>query len=644
MKYIKQAYGKAKSVTSGSVIPYAKKHKVISGIAIMALLFGSYQLAQAMFGAGAETRYVLARATTGELKNTIIGTGQVSASNQIDLSAKASGSIVRINAVVGQEMRQGEIIAQIDTRDIAMSLESARLSLQKVTKPADALTVSQARYAIDDARLAKSKAEIELAKAYEDGLTAVSNSFIDLPAIITGMNDLFYTREGFLSDSNPSTVIASAATYKNSAGVQFDVASNDYKAVQNTYRQTARSGATSTTEKLIEETHAAISKLSESLKNSALAVDYVRTRSNGQAVADATTALNNINGWISKNNSHLNGLMSARTAIENAKNTIVTSERNIREKTDSLNDILAGADPLDVRSQQLSVRQRELEYENYIVRAPFDGVLAQLTAKVGNSSSGGIGTFITKQKIAEITLNEIDASKVQAGQAVELTFDAVDDVTATGTIASIDLVGTVSQGVVSYKTQIAFDAPDDRIKPGMSVTATITTQSKQNVLLVPAGAVKTRGNSSYVEVAAVDMPSIPANAGSPSQRGARMVPAAGQSTSSTSTVEDARMNRTSSSARPQGNFMTMGTGGITLPAQPEERTVTVGDSNDAYVEITSGLDEGEFVVTRTTGGAAGATGQTANSATSLFGGARTGAGGAARATGGAGAGATFIRR
>ena len=98
--------------------------------------------------------------------------------------------------------------------------------------------------------------------------------------------------------------------------------------------------------------------------------------------------------------------------------------------------------------------------------------------------------LITKQKIAEISLNEVDAAKVKVGQKVTLTFDAIDGLSITGEVSEIDALGTVSQGVVTYGVKIAFDTQDERVKSGMSVSAAIITDVKQNVLLVPNAAVK----------------------------------------------------------------------------------------------------------------------------------------------------------
>jgi len=111
-----------------------------------------------------------------------------------------------------------------------------------------------------------------------------------------------------------------------------------------------------------------------------------------------------------------------------------------------------------------------------------------------------MGSIITNDKIANITLNEVDIAKVKLGQKVDITFDALDDLSIVGEVAEIDTLGTVSQGVVSYNVKISFDTEDGRVKPGMSITANIIVESANNVIVVSSSAVKTMGDKSFVQV------------------------------------------------------------------------------------------------------------------------------------------------
>jgi HlyD family secretion protein len=111
-------------------------------------------------------------------------------------------------------------------------------------------------------------------------------------------------------------------------------------------------------------------------------------------------------------------------------------------------------------------------------------------------------------------------------------------------------VGTVSQGVVTYTVKIGFDTQDDRVKTAMSVSAAIITDIKQDVLLVPNAAVKKSNNEQYVEIL-------------------------------------------------ENNI-------------PRYQAVEVGLSNDTMTEITSGLKEGDKVITQTITGNTTSTAKTSS--------------------------------
>jgi hypothetical protein len=148
----------------------------------------------------------------------------------------------------------------------------------------------------------------------------------------------------------------------------------------------------------------------------------------------------------------------------------------------------------------------------------------------------------------------------------------------TGEVAAIDTIGTVTQGVVSYALKVVFDSQDERIKSVMSANAAIQTDTKQDVLVVPSSAVKTQNGASYVQ------------------------------------VFDSPLQQTGS------------TQGVVSTVPPRQVEVVIGIADDTNVEIASGLEEGQQVVTRTV--SSGTAQATAQSAPSLFGGGvRAGGGG-----------------
>ena len=307
---------------------------------------------------------------------------------------------------------------------------------------------------------------------------------------------------------------------------------------------------------------------------------------NHTPVPKSTTQLNTLSGYTGTINGDVSNLSNTRTTIAN-------DVADVPEKAASLKKLQDGADPLDVQSSQLDVTERQNALQdakdtlddNYI-RAPFSGTLSKVDVNQGDSASSGsaIATIIANEQVADITLNEVDASKVKIGDNVTLTFDAIDGLTIAGKVAELDTVGTVTQGVVNYTATISFDSSDARIKSGMSVSASIITDIHADVLTVPTSAVKTSAAGSYVLV--FDTPPVGAD-----------------STAAT-------------------------TKGVPSDVPPTQVPVETGLSDDTNIEITSGLTEGEQIVTRTI---VPSSTTTTTSAPSLLGG---GTGGA-RAAGGA---------
>lgn len=174
-----------------------------------------------------------------------------------------------------------------------------------------------------------------------------------------------------------------------------------------------------------------------------------------------------------------------------------------------------------VQSQtSLSAAWLSLQETSPSIYAPISGTVTGLALQGGSvltQQTGSTGT-ITSQKIASIkttapptvsiSLTEIDIPKVKIGNKATITLDAFPDKTFTGEVISIDTVGTVSSGVTTYPTVIKFDTEVENILSNMSAQTTIITATKDNVLLIPSSAVTTQNGQSTVQVMKDGNPSI----------------------------------------------------------------------------------------------------------------------------------------
>lgn len=540
-------------------------------------------------------RYATAQVQKGTLVISVSGSGQVSALNQVDVKPKVNGEITAVYVKLGQEVGARAILAAIDAsdaeravRDAETSLETAKLELDKMLEPIDELTLLQSENSLTQAKESKKNAEEDLETAHEDGFNAVANAFLDLPGVVTGLENMLFSAS--IAGTNQWGIdfygdTTSPSTYKTSTQTAYNLAKQKHDNAFTNYKATTRFAEKQAIENLISETTETTKTIAEAVKNANNLIQAYKARMLEQSRrpdASAETNLSLLNSYTSKVNSLVSNLISAEQKIESAKSAITSAERSIEERKLSLAKTKEGPDDLDVRAKKIVIQQKEdalttarETLADHYVRAPFAGVIAKVIAKKGDSASAGtaVATLITKQKIAEISLNEIDVAKVKTGEKTTLTFDAVPDLTITGKVAEVDAVGTVSQGVVTYTVKISFDTEDERIKTAMSVSATIITEAKPNVLLVPNSAVKSRNERKYVEV--------------PN----------GKRVESTATANIG--------------------GGVVLKSTPLERRVKTGSSNDEFTEITSGLEEGDVIITRTIGPSSAQT-QTSQGQNSLF--------------------------
>ncbi len=561
------------------IITWGKAHKIMGAVVLLVLIGAGYGMVRAFGSDTSETRYVLGTVEKGTIVASISASGQVSASNQVEIQPKASGEIIYIGVKEGQTVKNGTVIAQIDAksaqksvRDAQANLESAQIALEKLNKPADSLSLTQAENSLAKANESKQDAQTDLQKAYDDGFNDVSNAFLDLPTVMAGLEDILYGSNGnsgqdnisFYADAIKSTN-DNAMRFKDDAATKYTAARAAYDKNFSDYKSASRTSDATTVEALINQTYDTSKEIADAVKSANNLIQLYQdeyTKRHFTPVAFSTTALTNLGTYTGTTNTHVSSLLSAKSTIKTSRDAIVNADRTITESTESLNKLKAGTDSLDIRSSELSVVKAQNALQDaqntladYYIRAPFDGVVASLDIQKGQTvSSAAVATLITKQKVATLSVNEVDAAQIKIGNKATLSFDAIEDLTLTGEVAAIDTIGTVTQGVVSYELKVVFDSQDERIKSGMTANAAIQTATKQDVLVVPSSAVKTQNGVSYVQ------------------------------------VFDPPLEQTG------------GTQGVVSAVAPQQVEVVIGIADDANVEIVSGLKVGQQVVTRTVSG------------------------------------------
>jgi HlyD family secretion protein len=159
----------------------------------------------------------------------------------------------------------------------------------------------------------------------------------------------------------------------------------------------------------------------------------------------------------------------------------------------ALDDLVNGPDNVDRRIAEaslelaeLSLRQVELQLNDGVLVAPFDGIIAASNLTVGELPPQGAAiTLIDASRLyIELPVDENDIRNVQVGQTVTLELDALPDATITGTVERVDTTPTQSGAVVTYIARVQVDPTEENIRIGMSATAEVIVEELEGAIML----------------------------------------------------------------------------------------------------------------------------------------------------------------
>lgn len=148
---------------------------------------------------------------------------------------------------------------------------------------------------------------------------------------------------------------------------------------------------------------------------------------------------------------------------------------------------------LSVAQAELSVAQAKERLARAELRAPFNGVVAVVNAKVGEPSGTGgapVTLIDTGRFLLDVNVNEVDVAQLALNQTVDVTVDALPDVPLTGKVQSIAPTSVVIGGAVNYTVRVALEASSAPLRAGMSATVEVTVAEVNDVLLAPNWAIR----------------------------------------------------------------------------------------------------------------------------------------------------------
>ena len=503
-----------------------KKRRRIISIAVVVFLATLLLVPLPAGGGPANTpqsSYVLDTVSRRDITVVVSGSAALEPADSYVVNALVGGEILSADFEEGDVVEKGALLYQIDTGDVENSIERSRLSVERAQ-----MSYDQALDGRDDLVIEANESGVIVELMVEEG------DSISMGQTIASIRDsaTMTLRLPFPSDDAQSFTIGQAATvtldstFETLNGTVTEIAPVDEVLAGNVMVRNV-------TIEVQNPGGIAPQSMASAMVGTAACTQSAAFEYQAETTVTASAA----------------GTVDALLVQEG--DSVVKNQAILRLESDSLDDSIRSAE-LSLRDAQLSLQSTIDQLDNYSITSPIAGTIVEKNYKQGDkldNSSALSDSLCTIFDLSYLTLtlnvDELDVAKIEVGQEVAVTAEAVEGQSYRGVVTKVNINGTTMGGVTSYPVTVRIDETDGLL-PGMNVDVEIEVQSETGVLAVPVSAV---------------------------ERGNRVLVKTGE------TVE--------------GAGTTLDENG--LPVGYEYREVTLGINDDDYIQITSGLEEGDEI-------------------------------------------------
>lgn len=365
-------------------------------------------------------------ATIADLDVTVNATGTIQPARQVALAFELSTlPVEEVMVEDGQIVRQNDVLARLDSSDLDMSLRNAQIALEMQQVAYDALTAPPREEDVAVAEAAVKAAQASMNAAYVAGPDQNDRAIAEYQVELA-KNQLWQQqlqRDDLLNPPNPPPGVP-------------------------------RSAIPVLSDKEREQIEAGLRQ-----------ADY------NVQIAQAQ------NQAVDSRGPDAGGLGSANASVVAAQT--------------QLNRLLDGPSDRDVSRAQIAIQQAELSVEmaqanvdRTLLKAPFDGVIADTNLTVGElpPARNAVELIDASTFYVDLAIDETEVVDVQVGQPVILALDALPETQITGTITRVAQTPTRLGQVVTYTARVTLDPTLEPIRIGMNTTATIKVQELKDVL------------------------------------------------------------------------------------------------------------------------------------------------------------------
>ena len=523
------------------------KKKFIIIPALIALGIGGFFFIKSRQSANTDlnTYVPTAIVTKQDISSEISSSGTITPKDTYNITALISGDIIAADFNIGDTVSKDQVLYQIDKSSIESDINSSNNSLSKANTGYASAT--------KDYEKAKSEFSGNLYRSTRRG----------------------YIKELSIQSGDKISGGTKLATIYNDNVMNIRIPFLSPEAQNITAGMTGTLTLTETGEQ-IEGRVLSVSSMDQTLDGGRLVRNVTFEVTNPGGLTDKTTA----NATVGEMTSTGDGTFEASTNVDmsadlaegveiekvlvNVGDFIEVGTPIFKMTSESADKLLKTyRDAVDTAQGNVDAAKKGVDtakktYDEYTIKSPIAGKVISKNYKVGDKvGSSGSNKATTMAVIYDMSsytfkmsVDEKDITKVQSGQKVRIKSDAFPDQDYSGTVTNVSLESTSQNGVSTYPVTITLDETYNLL-PGMNVDGYITLESAKDALTIPSGALM-RGNKVYVK-------------------------------DTTATEQKADAGESA------------GGGDGLIPAGFREVTVTTGVINADFVQITSGLNEGDEV-------------------------------------------------
>jgi HlyD family secretion protein len=182
---------------------------------------------------------------------------------------------------------------------------------------------------------------------------------------------------------------------------------------------------------------------------------------------------------------------------------LAVAEANLEQALRDFEKFQSGPSQQEIDAAEARIAAAEATLEQVYIQAPFNGTITVSKPKVGDQVAVNMEAFRLddlSRLLLDVQVSEVDINRIEVGQDVIFSFDAILGKEYKGKVVEVAPVGTSDQGIVDFTVTVEITNPDEKVKPGMTAAVNIVVSELSDILLVPNRAVRIKDGQRVVYV------------------------------------------------------------------------------------------------------------------------------------------------